>query len=61
MAQETAVHRWDGESGRPDRPPPIDAALAVDVIDEYLSHVRPHVVATNAGPFAHGLYTPACH
>lgn len=30
MAQETAVHRWDGAGG------PIDAALAVDGIDELL-------------------------
>ena len=34
MAQETAVHRWDAQTatGRTD---PIDAALAVDGIDEY--------------------------
>jgi uncharacterized protein (TIGR03083 family) len=30
MAQETAVHRWDGAGG------PIDAALAVDGVDELL-------------------------
>jgi uncharacterized protein (TIGR03083 family) len=33
MAQETTVHRWDAESGHT-TPTPIDAALALDGIDE---------------------------
>ena len=35
MAQETAVHRWDGVGG------PIDAELAVDGIDEHLGLFAP--------------------
>ena len=35
MAQETAVHRWDAESGHAD-PAPIAADLAVDGVDELL-------------------------
>ena len=35
MAQETAVHRWDGVGGT------IDAALAVDGIDEHLGLFAP--------------------
>lgn len=40
QAQETTVHRWDAQSavGAPD---PIDAALAIDGIDEYLSVIVP--------------------
>ena len=36
MAQETVVHRWDGEAavGRPD---PIDPTLAADGVDEWLT------------------------
>jgi uncharacterized protein (TIGR03083 family) len=37
MAQETAVHRWDAELAA-GAPAPIDAALAVDGIDEFLDH-----------------------
>lgn len=37
MAQETAVHRWDAEQAA-GRDAPIDAALASDGIDEFLSH-----------------------
>ncbi len=40
MAQETAVHRWDGENAAsPGGAQPIAAALAADGIDEYLSFV----------------------
>jgi uncharacterized protein (TIGR03083 family) len=35
MAQETAVHRWDGEAAV-GTTTPIDAALAIDGIDEFL-------------------------
>lgn len=34
MAQETAVHRWDAQSASTRPPTPLDAALAVDGIDE---------------------------
>ncbi|MFN2488502.1 MAG: maleylpyruvate isomerase family mycothiol-dependent enzyme [Actinomycetota bacterium] len=35
MAQETAVHRWDGQAAA-GVPEPIDAELAVDGVDEFL-------------------------
>jgi uncharacterized protein (TIGR03083 family) len=38
MAQETAVHRWDAENAL-GRPQPIDAALAIDGIDEAISNL----------------------
>jgi uncharacterized protein (TIGR03083 family) len=38
MAHETAVHRWDAQDAAGDRQP-IDAALAADGIEEYLSFV----------------------
>jgi uncharacterized protein (TIGR03083 family) len=38
MAQETAVHRWDAEAAA-GAPSAIDAALAVDGVDEYLGFV----------------------
>jgi uncharacterized protein (TIGR03083 family) len=39
MAQETAVHRWDAEAAAaPDAPPPIDAEVAVDGVDEFFEH-----------------------
>ena len=46
MAQETAVHRWDAQvahtsMGGPD-PAPIDAALAVDGVDELADTFLPH-------------------
>jgi len=34
MAQETALHRWDAQAAAGDAEP-VDAALAVDGIDEY--------------------------
>jgi uncharacterized protein (TIGR03083 family) len=39
MAQETAVHRWDAQAGA-GVAQPIDAGLAVDGIDEFLSFVN---------------------
>jgi uncharacterized protein (TIGR03083 family) len=36
MAQETAVHRWDAQRAA-GSPQPIDAELAVDGIDEFLT------------------------
>ncbi|HSS09835.1 MAG TPA: maleylpyruvate isomerase family mycothiol-dependent enzyme [Acidimicrobiales bacterium] len=39
MAHETAVHRWDAQAAA-GVPEPIDAALAVDGIDEFLSFVE---------------------
>jgi uncharacterized protein (TIGR03083 family) len=38
MAHETAVHRWDAQAAA-GQPEPIDAALAVDGIDEYLQFI----------------------
>ena len=38
MAEETAVHRWDAEAAA-GAPSAIDAALAVDGVDEYLGFV----------------------
>ena len=35
MAQETLIHRWDGEAAVGD-PGPLDAEMAADGIDEYL-------------------------
>ena len=43
MAHETAVHRWDAAGG------PIDAALAVDGIDELLSEFTPMLGADRFG------------
>jgi len=40
MAQETAVHRWDAERAG-GLPEPIDAELAADGIDEYLTLFLP--------------------
>lgn len=37
MAQETAMHRWDADAAA-GRPGPIDASLASDGIDEFLTH-----------------------
>jgi uncharacterized protein (TIGR03083 family) len=51
MAQETAVHRWDGEAGA-GHPIPIDAELAVDGIDEFLDVFLPENRRPEAGPDA---------
>ena len=42
MAQETSVHRWDAEAAA-GTPTAIDAALAVDGVDEYLGFVARYV------------------
>ena len=38
MAQEAAVHRWDAEEAAGD-PSPIDSALAIDGIDEFVEYM----------------------
>jgi uncharacterized protein (TIGR03083 family) len=38
MAQETAVHRWDAEAAAGGTPPPVEADLAVDGVDEFFEH-----------------------
>jgi uncharacterized protein (TIGR03083 family) len=40
MAQETSVHRWDAESAAGEAAP-IDAAIAADGVDEFLTHMLP--------------------
>jgi len=42
MAQETSVHRWDAEAAV-GTPSAIDAALAVDGVDEYLGFVARYI------------------
>ena len=42
MAQETSVHRWDAEAAA-GTPTAIDAALAVDGVDEYLGFVARYI------------------
>lgn len=49
MAQETAVHRWDAELAAGD-PRPIEPALAVDGVDEFLEHMLPGRPANLEGP-----------
>jgi uncharacterized protein (TIGR03083 family) len=51
MAHETSIHRWDAESA-PGRQAPIDAALAVDGIDERLENLVPSMEYNPAGPDA---------
>ncbi|WP_436796413.1 maleylpyruvate isomerase family mycothiol-dependent enzyme [Actinospongicola halichondriae] len=41
MAQEAAVHRWDAQAAHTD-PTPIDAALAIDGVDEFADVFLPH-------------------
>jgi uncharacterized protein (TIGR03083 family) len=48
MALETAVHRWDLESAHGE-PAPVDAALAVDGIDEVLEVFLPARRASRSG------------
>lgn len=48
MAHETAVHRWDAQTTTPSGPRPIDATLAADGIDEFLSFFVPY--ALGEGP-----------
>jgi uncharacterized protein (TIGR03083 family) len=48
MAQETAVHRWDGEAAVGSTTP-IDAALAVDGIDEFFDVMLPNNATASPG------------
>ena len=48
MAQETAMHRWDADTAA-DTVTPIEAELASDGIDEFLTHMLSDVV-TDAQP-----------
>src|SRR4051812_19355169 len=60
MAQETAVHRWDTEDAvAPGSGQPIDAALAVDGVDEFLDLVLPN--AKERGPYPDGGATVHLH
>jgi len=43
MAQETAVHRWDGEAAASAPPGPIDRDLAADGIDEVITIIVANV------------------
>lgn len=47
MAHETAVHRWDAQSTTSDGGRPVDAALAADGIQEFLSYFFPYSVGAN--------------
>jgi uncharacterized protein (TIGR03083 family) len=51
LAHETAVHRWDVDAGAgsPDRASPIDAAVAVDGIDELFENFLPLVAEAFGG------------
>ena len=49
MAQESAVHRWDAELAV-GAPNPIDADLAVDGVDEFLTLFLPAEEESLAGP-----------
>jgi uncharacterized protein (TIGR03083 family) len=48
MAHETSIHRWDAESATGTQAP-VDAALAVDGIDERLEHLVPSMNFNAAG------------
>ncbi|MGZ4676548.1 MAG: maleylpyruvate isomerase family mycothiol-dependent enzyme [Acidimicrobiia bacterium] len=51
MAHETSIHRWDAESAT-DTQRPVDAALAVDGIDERLENLVPSMNYNDAGKAA---------
>lgn len=53
MAQETAVHRWDVQRAMGANPT-IDAALAVDGIDEYLTLALPRLIVRERLEVAEG-------
>lgn len=59
MAQETAVHRWDGEAADAAGASPIAAELAVDGIDEYLAMVNLWLARTPVAGFAGSLHLHA--
>lgn len=48
-AHETAIHRWDAQAAVAS-PEPIDAALAVDGVDELLENVVPRRLAKDPWP-----------
>lgn len=52
MAHEIAVHAWDGHHAR-GREQPIDAALAVDGVDEFLEAFLPRVPVADVGDGIH--------
>ncbi len=55
IAQETAVHRWDGQAAH-DAASPIDTALAVDGVDEVLEvfvPALPHEALAGGGETIH--------
>ena len=59
MAQETAVHRWDAEAAAaPDAPPPIEPAVAVDGVDEFLEHFTDEA-AESAAPVGGSVHLHA--
>ena len=49
MAHETSIHRWDAESASGAQAP-VDAAVAVDGIDERLENLVPSMEHNPAGP-----------
>jgi uncharacterized protein (TIGR03083 family) len=51
MAHETTIHRWDAQSA-PGTQDPVEAALAVDGIDERLENLVPSMDFNTAGPDA---------
>lgn len=58
MAHETAVHRWDAQSAVGD-PSAIDAALAVDGIDEFLMFVASQLTRSPVARLAGTLHLHA--
>ena len=59
MAQETAVHRWDGEHAR-GKARAIDAALAVDGIEEVFGIFLPRALARGQVPAPGGSLRLTC-
>jgi uncharacterized protein (TIGR03083 family) len=44
QALEVAVHRWDGAAALSASPSPIENRLAVDVVDEFVTHLLKRVI-----------------
>lgn len=59
QAQETVVHRWDAESAV-GTPRPVDAVLAADGIDEYLTMMLPRLLQKGRVLLASGSVHLAC-
>jgi uncharacterized protein (TIGR03083 family) len=55
MAQETAVHRWDAQAAA-GRAAPIDSALAVDGVDEFLDFMLPDVRAEQTDSASYSVH-----